>query len=292
MVAKDFPKSLLEKLPLARIRQRPPVVGVLRLHGTIGRTQRLGSGLALSAQARAIQKVFSLRRLKAVALAINSPGGSPVQAALIAQRIRALAEEKEIPVYAFAEDVAASGGYMLALAADEIYADPNSIIGSIGVISAGFGFDRMLRKLGVDRRLYAAGERKGMLDPFQPEKKGDVARLKALQKEIHGNFKALVRERRGSKLKGSDRTLYSGEFWTGEKALKLGLIDGLGDLRTVMREKYGDKVRLRLVAEERSWRLRLPFGSSGPAAFPGLDGLVDDLVAAAEDRALWSRFGL
>jgi signal peptide peptidase SppA len=281
--------SLLGRLPLRRFREPPPVVAVIRLAGVIGTLGPLRAGLTLSGLAGQIERAFKLPRLEAVALAINSPGGSPVQAALIGRRIRALAEEKEVPVIAFAEDVAASGGYWLACAADEIFADGNSIVGSIGVISAGFGFPDLLRRFGIERRVHAAGDKKAMLDPFKDEDPKDVARLKALQKEIHESFKAEVRARRGDRLKAGDRTLFSGEFWTGRKALELGLVDGLGDLRGVLRERYGEKLRLKRVDGAKPWwRRRLPVGAAPPAAQDWAAGLL----AAAEERALWSRYGL
>ena len=281
--------SLLGRLPIGRFKEPPPVVAVIRLAGVIGALGPLRMGLTLSGLAGQIERAFKLPRLKAVALAVNSPGGAPVQAALIGGRIRALAEEKEIPVIAFAEDVAASGGYWLACAADEIYADGNSIIGSIGVISSGFGFHELLQRVGVERRLHTAGDKKSLLDPFTAEDPKDVARLKSLQKEIHESFKDQVRERRGERLKGSEKVLFSGEFWTGRKALELGLIDGLGDLRGVLRERYGEKLRLKRVDGVRPWwRRRLPAGSALPAPQDWAAGLL----AAVEERAFWSRYGL
>ncbi len=281
--------SLLGRLPIGRFREPPPVVAVIRLAGVIGAPGPLRMGLTLSSLASQIDRAFKLPRLKAVALSVNSPGGAPVQSALICRRIRALAEEKKIPVVAFAEDVAASGGYWLACAADEIFADENSIIGSIGVISSGFGFQDLLQRVGVERRLHTAGEKKSMLDPFLAEDPKDVERLKGLQKEIHESFKAQVRERRGERLKGGDKVLFSGEFWTGRKALDLGLIDGLGDLRGVLRERYGEKLRLKQVDGARPWwRRRLPVGSAPPAPQNWAAGLL----GAVEERTLWSRYGL
>ena len=219
-----------------------------------------------------------------MALAVNSPGGAPVQAALIAGRIRALSEEKEIPVYAFCEDVAASGGYWLACAAEEIYAHPASIVGSIGVISAGFGFPGLLEKVGVERRVHTSGDKKGMLDPFQPEKPEDIERLRDIQEDIHEQFRDYVRVRRGDRLNGTDDVLFSGEFWTGRRARELGLVDGLGDLRTVMREKFGDKVDLKLVGGPRRFGLMRLFGSRGD--------LAADAIGAIDERLHWSRYGL
>ncbi len=275
-------------------RARPPVVAVLRLHGVIGPQQGpFRPSLNLAALAGAIEHAFKLKGIKAVALSINSPGGAPVQSALIHDRIRALAAEKKLPVYAFCEDVAASGGYWIACAGDEIHANATSIVGSIGVISAGFGFTEMIEKIGVKRRLYTAGEKKSLLDPFLPESPDDVARLKTIQAELHEAFKAHVRRRREGRLKDDESRLFNGDFWTGEKALELGLIDGVGDLRGVMRERYGDKVRLRVVQAGRSWlQRRLGIGAT-PSWEEGVAGdLAHGLFAAAETRALWSRFGL
>ena len=274
---------------LGRFRRRPPVVAVLRLAGVISAGSRLRGGLNITALAGPIERAFGMKRVRAVALVINSPGGSPVQSALIYKRIRALAEEKEVPVYAFTEDVAASGGYWIACAGDEIFADQNSIVGSIGVVSAGFGFTAMLDKLGVERRVHSRGEKKTLLDPFAPEKSEDVARLTALQKEIHESFIALVKERRGDKLKGGAKKLFSGEFWTGAQGLKLGLVDGIGDVRTMMRERFGKRVRLRLVEPRRHWlQRRLAFTIGAGAAA----GWADDLITAVEVREHWGRFGL
>jgi len=276
--------------PLTSLIQRftnpAPVVAVLRLQGVISSGGGLGrAGLNLADLAAVIEAAFGIKRVRAVALAINSPGGSPVQSALIAGRIRQLAAEKKVSVYAFAEDVAASGGYWLATAADEIYADPSSIVGSIGVISSSFGFTGLMQRIGVERRMHTAGQKKSFLDPFSPEREEDVERLKSLQRELHGNFRAEVERRRAGKLKGGEE-LFTGEFWTGARALELGLVDGLGDLRSVMRAKFGEKVRLRRVGARQSWlRRRLGLASLG-------QGLADGLVGAAEERAHWARFGL
>ena len=284
-------------LPFVGISERAPVVAVLRLNGVIAAGSRLRSGLSLSSLAPQIERAFSMRRVSAVALVINSPGGSPAQSALICDRIRALAAEKKKPVYAFTEDVAASGGYWLACAADEIYANENSIVGSIGVIYGGFGFQEALAKLGVERRLYTAGDKKSILDPFSPQKDADVKRVKSLQKELHDNFKGLVRERRGDRLKGSARALFSGEFWTGTDAVDLGLIDGIGDVRSVMRAKFGDKVEFRLLVRRQglfSMLRRDDMERRGGFELAGGLGrdLAEGLLAAAEERFLWNRYGL
>jgi serine protease SohB len=268
-----------------------PVVAVLRLTGVIGRVGPVRAGLTMAGLAGMIERAFQMKHLKAVALAINSPGGSPVQSALIHSRVRALAEEKEIPILAFCEDVAASGGYWLACAGDEIYANENSIVGSIGVVSSGFGFPEMLKRFGVERRVYTAGERKAILDPFRPENPEDVAHLRSIQGDIHESFKTLVRSRRGKRLKGVEKDLFSGAFWSGRRALELGLVDGIGDLRTVTRDRFGDKVRLRVIEPRRGW-LRRRVGLSAPALAPDAGLWADQLLAAIEERFLWNRFGL
>jgi len=277
----------LEWLTPAYWRAPPPVVAVVRLAGVIGPIGPLRRGLALAGLARTLERAFRLRRLAAVALTINSPGGSPVQASLICGRIRALAAEHDVPVYAFAEDVAASGGYWLALAGDEIYADPASIVGSIGVVTAGFGLHQALARLGIERRLHTAGAKKAMLDPFRPEDPDDLARLAAIQADIHARFQETVRARRGDRLSAPEDELFSGAFWTARQALGMGLIDGLGDLRGVLRARFGPRVRLRPVGEPRG----LPFLRLRRAEAPS-EAWAAGVLAAIEARALWGRFGL
>jgi signal peptide peptidase SppA len=275
----------------------PRIVPVLRFSGPIGLATPLRPGLTLAAAATAIEQAFQLSKLPAVAIAVNSPGGSAVQSHLIYRRIRQLAEEKKKTVYAFCEDVAASGGYFLALSGDEIYADPSSIVGSIGVISASFGLHKAIAKLGIDRRVYTAGDNKGLLDPFQPEKADDVERLRAIQKEVHDVFIGVVKDRRAPRLKGPDAELFSGAFWSAPTALKLGLIDGVTDVRSKMRELHGDRVKLRpipLMAGGWLSRMRrmptLSLPAEGGGALPL--ALADDLLSAIEARVLWSRYGL
>ncbi len=273
---------------LERVRHPRPVVAVVRLTGVIGQDIGLRRGLTLTALAGPLQRAFSLPKVKAVALAINSPGGSPVQSSLIARRVRDLSDEKEVPVYAFVEDVAASGGYWLACAADEIYADANSIVGSIGVISAGFGLHELIARYGIERRVHTAGARKSILDPFKPEREEDVAILRGIQDEMHGSFRGFVNSRRGGRLKGEDDQLFEGQFWTGQTALSHGLVDGIGHLRPTLREKFGDKVRLRVVGAEKGWlrrRLSLTRSVDGGA-------FVDSALAAVEERLVWARYGL
>jgi signal peptide peptidase SppA len=260
-------------------------VPVVRISGVIGGAMRFRQGVSMEALAGPLQRAFSFRNAPAVALIINSPGGTPVQAHLIYKRIRSLAAEKQKTVFAFVEDVAASGGYMIALAADEIVVDPSSIIGSIGVVSAGFGFQDLIARYGIERRVHAAGEKKVMLDPFKPERPEDVAHLESLQREIHAMFIDLVKERRGAKL-GSDPDLFSGAFWSGRRGVELGLADRVGDARTVLREIYGEKVSTPIISARRSFwaRFGLPSTLAGDSA--------NAIIAAIEERAAWSRFGL
>jgi len=275
-----------------RFRTDIPVVPVVRLAGVIGVVTPLRPGLLLSTIARSLERAFATRHARAVALIINSPGGSPSQSHLIFGRIRQLAEEKKIPVFAFVEDVGASGGYMLACAADEIICNEFSIVGSIGVVGASFGFNELMEKIGIERRIYTSGDRKAMLDPFLPEKSEDVKRIKAIQNDIHDHFIALVKERRGAKLNGSDKTLFSGEFWTAQKAIELGLADRIGDLRSTLRERFGEKVHTPLISGERSLFGRRLAGVGLLDVVTHQPGLADDFISALETRALWSRYGL
>ncbi len=277
-------RGALARIPLLGVRA-PAIVPVVRLSGVIAARGGFGPVLSLASVAPRLQRAFSLSGAKAVALIINSPGGSPVQSALIARRIRTLADEKKLSVHIFVEDVAASGGYWLACAGDDIHVDASSIVGSIGVISAGFGFTKALERLGVERRVHTAGENKAMLDPFQPEDPEDVAKLRRLQDEMHTTFKDWVRERRGDRLKGDDATLFQGEFWTGKRGLELGLVDGLGHLRDVLQERYGKKVRLPLIGERQPGFLRRMLGLTSVS-------LAQDALEVAEQRALWGRYGL
>jgi signal peptide peptidase SppA len=275
---------------------RGPVVPVLRFSGPIGMAAPLRPGISISQTASGIEKAFTMSKLPSVAVVINSPGGSAVQSSLIFRRLRQLAEENGKTVYVFCEDVAASGGYYLALAGDEIYADPSSIIGSIGVIFASFGFDKAIEKLGISRRVYTAGEDKDALDSFKPERPEDVERIKAIQRDVHDVFIGIVKERRAGRLKGPDQELFSGAFWSGPKALELGLIDGVSDIRTKMRELHGDKVRLKMIQFDKGGllsRLRRIPGISGYGDLThGRLAIAEDLISAVEIRALWSRFGL
>ncbi len=288
-------KNPLRRLLPKSMRPGEVTIPVIRLQGAI----MAGGGqfrptLSLATTAGLLEKAFAFPRAPVVAIAINSPGGSPVQARLIYKRIRDLAAEKQKKVLVFVEDLAASGGYMIAVAGDEIIADPSSIVGSIGVVSSSFGFPELLKKIGVERRVYTAGKNKATLDPFQPEKEEDVERLKKLQVEVHETFIDLVKERRGSRLK-DDPDLFTGLFWSGKRSLELGLVDSLGDMRTVLKDRYGPKTELRLITPPRGLfgrRLGM-FGSSAPALTPDVAATIaSGLLDAAEERALWGRFGL
>jgi len=273
-----------------RFRGDRVVVPVAKLSGIIGLSTPLRPGLTIGSVARTLDRLFAVRNAAAVALVINSPGGSPVQSHLIFHRIRELAEEKQRRVIAFVEDVAASGGYMIACAADEIIADQHSIVGSIGVVGGSFGFDKLIAKLGIERRLYTSGENKAMLDPFLPEKPDEVERLKKLQGEIHEDFIALVKSRRGDKLAGPENDLFSGAYWTGRRGLELGLVDSIGEVRSTLRARFGDKVVTPLIAPERRLFGRR-VGGIEHGHFMGA-GLAEDVISALEARALWARYGL
>jgi signal peptide peptidase SppA len=286
--------KLMQYLP-ARFRPGTAVVPVVRLSGVIGAVTPLRPGMSLAGVARVLERAFSMRNAKAVALVINSPGGSPVQSRQIYLRIKQLAAEKKLPVLVFVEDVAASGGYMIACAGDEIFCDPSSILGSIGVVGGSFGFQEAIRRLGIERRLYTAGAHKAMLDPFLPENPDDVAKLKALQREIHQIFIALVKESRGARLKGADDTLFTGEYWAGESSIALGLADGIGDLRSTLRARYGEKVLTPVIAQPTGLLSGL-LGRKSPgagqlSAMESMAGLPDELISAVETRAIWAKFG-
>ncbi len=281
-------RKLLRRLLPKSMRSDAITIPVLRLHGTImSGGGQLRPSLSLASTAGLLEKAFAFKDAPAVAISINSPGGSPVQSRLIYRRIRDLAAEKNKQVLVFVEDVAASGGYMIAVAGDEIIADPSSIVGSIGVVSASFGFPELMKKIGVERRVHTAGQNKAVLDPFKPEKKEDIEKLKALQLEVHETFIDIVKERRGAKL-SDDPDLFTGLFWTGKRGVSLGLVDSLGDMRSVLKDRFGDKTEMKLVTAPRGFfgrRLGV-FGSQ--VSHAAASGLID----AAEDRAIWARFGL
>lgn len=288
--------GLLTRILPKRFRKEGIAIPVVRLQGAImtGGSQ-FRPTLNLANTAQMLERAFAKKDAPVVAICINSPGGSPVQSRLIFQRIRALAEEKNKRVLMFVEDVAASGGYMIALAGDEIFVDPTSIVGSIGVVSGGFGFPELLQKIGVERRVYTAGENKAILDPFQPEKQSDIEYLKSLQLEIHKVFIDMVKTRRGERL-AEDRDIFSGLFWTGQRGVELGLVDGIGEIREVLKRRFGPNTRLELVGSARGLLgRRLP----GIASLSGMgtgaeivSGAAQGLAASLEERALWARYGL
>jgi len=285
-------EKLMEWVP-ARLRRGTAVVPVVRLSGTIGAVTPLRPGMSLAGVARTLERAFSVRNAKAVALVINSPGGSPVQSRQIYLRIRQLAAEKKLPVLVFVEDVAASGGYMIACAGDEIFCDPSSILGSIGVVGGFFGFQELIKKVGVERRLYTAGTRKAMLDPFLPENPDDVERVKALQREIHTIFIALVKQSRGARLKAADDVLFTGEYWAGETSVSFGLADAIGDLRSTLRARYGEKVQTPVIAPSTGMLSGL-LGRRSAGTLADLErtpSLPEDLISALESRAIWAKFG-
>ena len=293
--ARQWPAGIekwMEWIP-ARLRRGRAVVPVVRLSGVIGAVTPLRPGMSLAGVARMLERAFAVKNAKAVALVINSPGGSPVQSRQIYLRIRQLAEEKKLPVLVFVEDVAASGGYMIACAGDEIFCDPSSILGSIGVVGGSFGFQELIKKIGVERRLYTAGAHKAMLDPFLPENPEDVSRLKALQREIHDIFIALVKGSRGARLKGADELLFTGEYWAGETSVSLGLADAIGDLRSTLRARYGEKVQTPLIAPS-SGMLSGLLGRRSPGAISAWENtanLPEEVISALESRAIWAKFG-
>ena len=281
--------TVLHPIVPKRWRTRKPTVAVVRLSGAIGAVSPLRAGLSISGVAASLESAFTMPGVSAVALVINSPGGSPAQSHLIHKRIRALAVEKAVPVYAFVEDVAASGGYMIACAADEIVADPTSLIGSIGVVSAGFGFDKLIERIGVERRVHTQGEAKGMLDPFRPENPDDVIRLKAIQADVQELFTALVTERRPS-IRAGGENLFTGAVWTGRQALPLGLVDALGDARSTLRTRFGEDVVLKMVAEKQGSFIARLLRRAGPGSTAS--DFADGALAAIEERAAWARYGL
>jgi len=276
---------ILEKIPVLGDWMSPKdKVAVIRMSGIIADTaHRRRSGISFKKYDEAIDEAFDIPKLKAVALVINSPGGSAAQCALMANKIRRLAQKKDIPVLAFVEDVAASGGYWLACIADDIYAQETSIVGSIGVISSGFGLDEFIKRYDVKRRIYTAGTQKSFLDPFRPEKADDLARLQSVLDDMHDSFKAWVKERRHQRLKADDQTLMEGAFWTGRQALDLGLIDGFGDAEQVLMDRFGDDLRFIDCSPERKtlFSSLFPFGGDAAAVFD-----------AAEEKSIWARFGL
>ena len=257
----------------------------MRLTGIIGNAGRFNKGIDLAGQQEILKKAFSIKKIKHVAISINSPGGSPVQSHLIYSYIRQLADKNKIKVLVFAEDVAASGGYLISCAGDEIYANSSSIIGSIGVISASFGFKELIKKMGIERRIYTAGKNKSTLDPFVGEKEEDIKKLKDIQLELHADFIKVVETSRGKKLKDPEQNnTFTGEFWTGTSALKLGLIDGVGNADQILKEKFGEKVVIKKFEKQKGWLGRKLSAST--------EGQLSNILNSIEEKSVWQKFGL
>ncbi len=284
----ELPQKMWKALPFTGAAQ--PVVTHIELSGVIASAGRTSKNLNLRRIEKALDEAFAPKGVKAVAISINSPGGSPVQSRLIHDRIRALAREKDVPVLTFVEDVGASGGYILSIAGDEIYADPSSIVGSIGVIGGGFGFPEALAKLGVERRVYTAGKNKSQMDPFKPENPEDIARQQVLLDALHEIFIDLVKERRGGKL-SDDATTFTGEYWHADAAKERGLIDDFGEVRTVLKEKFGKDVKIKHIhTDERSLLQKLLTRSNGALSTSLIS--ADDVMESLDAKALWGRYGL
>jgi len=262
--------------------KKKKIIAHIKLNGVIGNAGKFKQGIDFAGQEEIIEKAFSLKKGKVVAITVNSPGGSPVQSHLIYKFIRAQAKKNKKKVIVFAEDVAASGGYLIACAGDEIYANSSSIIGSIGVIYSSFGFTELIKKIGVERRVHTAGKNKSSLDPFQEEKAEDIERLKNIQLDLHKDFIKVVEESRGAKLKKNGIELFSGEFWAGSKAKELGLVDGLGNANEILKEKYGDDVVIKKFEKSKGWLSKKISSSSNQ---------VDQLVNILEERSIWQRYG-
>ena len=261
------------------------IIPHVRLTGVIGNAGRFNKGMDLAGQQDILKKAFSIKKVKHVAISINSPGGSPVQSHLIYSYIRQLADKKKIKVLIFAEDVAASGGYLISCAGDEIYANSSSIIGSIGVISASFGFKELIKKMGIDRRIYTAGKNKSTLDPFVDEKEEDIKKLKDIQLELHADFIKVVEKSRGKKLKDPEKNnIFTGEFWTGASALKLGLIDGMGNADQILKEKFGDEAVIKKFEKQKGWLSRKLSAS--------IEGQLSNTLNSIEEKSVWQKFGL
>jgi len=261
------------------------IIPHVRLSGVIGNAGRFNKGMDLVGQQDILKKAFSIKKIKYVAISINSPGGSPVQSHLIYSYIRQLADKKKIKVLIFAEDVAASGGYLISCAGDEIYANSSSIIGSIGVISASFGFKELIKKMGIERRIYTAGKNKSTLDPFVDEKEEDIKRLKDIQLELHADFIKVVETSRGRKLKDPEKNnIFTGEFWTGASALKLGLIDGIGNADQILKEKFGEEAVIKKFEKQKGWLERKLSAS--------VEGQLSNTLHSIEEKSVWQKFGL
>ncbi|CAA14855.1 POSSIBLE PROTEASE SOHB (sohB) [Rickettsia prowazekii str. Madrid E] len=280
--------SKLDQLFASVFGDSKEVVAVLRLSGVIGKVSTMQSGLTLESLNELIEKTFKIKKLKALCLIINSPGGSPVQSELIAKRIRDLAKENKIKVYSFIEDMAASGGYWLACSGDQIYALPSSVIGSIGVVSSGFGFHEAINKLGIERRVYTEGKNKAVLDPFKPINKDDLKIIKDLQKQVYEHFVEYVKNRRAGKLTQQDEILFNGEFWAGQTALDYGLIDGIGDMYSVIKEKFGDNIKFQYLCAKQPW-LKKKLGMRSKIL---IEDLVNTVIDTIENKIITDKFNM
>ena len=269
--------------------KKKTVIPHVRLTGVIGSAGKFKQGMDLAGQQEILKKAFSLKKIKHVAISINSPGGSPVQSHLIYSYIRQLADKKKIKVLIFAEDVAASGGYLISCAGDEIYANSSSIIGSIGVISASFGFKELIKKIGIERRVYSEGKNKGLLDQFLPEKKEDIDQIKTIQTDLHGQFINWVKKRRGKRLKAKDTELFNAGIWSGVKSKELGLIDGIGDYYTIMKSTFGEDIKFKDFSKKTSW-IKQRFFSSKINCY-NETSVVNAFIDSVEEKIIWSKYG-
>ena len=267
------------------------IIPVVHISGVIGNIGGLRNGVTISSVENLLEKAFKIKNVPAVAIIINSPGGSPVQSSLIYKRIRSLASKKKVKVIFFVEDVAASGGYYIACAGDEIYVDENSIIGSIGVIYASFGFEKLIKKYGIERRIFTTGKYKSILDSFQKQKLSDVKKLKSVQMEIFKNFKNVVLESRNRKINRKNQNIFSGGFWVGKEAIKLGLVDGIGDLKTTMEKKFGKKLKYLVIKPKKSFVKSILSKSFFSKEFVDTKKIISDIIAYMESRNIWGRYG-
>ena len=271
--------------------KKKKIVPVVYISGIIGNVGALKNGITISSTQDLLEKAFKIKNKAAVALIINSPGGSPAQSSLIYKRIRKLAKKNKTKVIFFVEDVAASGGYYIACAGDEIYVDENSIVGSIGVIYASFGFDKLIKKYGIERRIFTTGKYKSILDSFQKQKLSDVKKLKSIQSEIFKNFKEVVLKSRGKKINVQNKNIFSGSFWSGKEAVKLGLVDGIGDLNTIMEKKFGEKIKYIPIKPKKSFLKGVLSRSSYFKDLVDTKETISDMMEYMESRNIWGRYG-
>ena len=271
--------------------KKKKTIPVVYMSGIIGNIGGLRKGITLTSVEDLLEKAFNIKKSAAVAIIINSPGGSPVQSSLIYKRIKKLAKKNKTKVIFFVEDVAASGGYYIACAGDEIYVDENSIVGSIGVIYTSFGFDKLIKKYGIERRIFTTGKYKSILDSFQKQKLSDVKKLKSIQTEIFKNFKDIVLKSRIKKINKKNKNIFSGSFWTGKEAIKLGLVDGIGDLKTIMEKKFGEKLRYVSIKPKKSFLKGILSKSFYSKDLLDTKKIINDMMTYMESRNIWGRYG-